>query len=138
MRALPFAPALLSLALAACGDTLYTAAGLPPLQGNQCGPGQVVCDAGAGPPCFDEDAAHCGAACADCTGLPVPSHSGAACIDGACGFACAGGWLKAGAGCEGAALVAAGDAHTCAVTTGGRLKCWGANGSGQVTGGASS
>jgi hypothetical protein len=128
----------LVLALAACDGTLYTASGLPPLAGNQCGPGQITCELAAGPTCFAEDAAHCGSRCDDCTGLPgIPARAAAACLGGACGFACQGGFLKAGGACEGTALVVAGDAHTCAVTAGGRLKCWGANGSGQATGGPS-
>jgi alpha-tubulin suppressor-like RCC1 family protein len=53
---------------------------------------------------------------------------------GTCGYACTGGKLKCPSGCCDAVAIAAGDEHTCAITTDGSLSCWGLDNWGQVTG----
>jgi len=122
--------------LAACGGTLYTSEGLPALPGgvDTCtGAGLYACSG----TCLPEIASRCGPTCEVC----ATAIAGAAPIctsTHTCDFECTGGRLKSGAGCAAAASIAAGANHTCAVTTDGRLKCWGDNASGQVTGGASS
>jgi hypothetical protein len=106
------------LALAACGDTLvdHRATDLlkPPGSG-------LVCDPAA---CEDPN--------------PLPAGAKRACLgppgEQTCGYECEGGLLKCSGGCCTATQVAAGKAHTCAVTgvpIADELFCWGANEAGQ-------
>jgi hypothetical protein len=74
------------------------------------------------------------AACPDPVGFGT--RAVAACVDGACGYACTDGLLKCSGGCCPAKQIAAGEAHTCAIAdapSDGELYCWGANESGQVS-----
>ncbi len=121
-------PALLLVAfvLAACGDTLVDH--------------RADLQQPAG--CFPGTATACGPACEDCSPSVVPpAGARVACLPdpgglsrSACGWECTGGLLKCTQGCCPAASLAAGAAHTCAITTSGSLYCWGENEEGQVTG----
>lgn len=84
---------------------------------------------------------HCGGCSKPCT---APSDATAICEASACGFQCNAGFEACSTGCcakppspptptlqAGAALAAAGN-HSCAIVTGGALKCWGSNGSGKL------
>jgi hypothetical protein len=130
---------------AACGDTLvdHTNVGVRDQGsgGSTCtDPKAVLCQENGAPACRVESAQFCGLACEDCTTtVTAPAGGQAACLvpqggHGACGFACGGGLLRTAGACEGAVALAAGAAHTCAITTSGALLCWGSNDEGQVTG----
>jgi len=191
MRAL----ALASLALlAACGDGLYDAEGLPvvQVQPNTCDANQVVCADDTTNTCRQETVSLCGSTCSACPAgpagtLPVCNLGRAADGHGQCGYVCADGFfacntnqccpvvavaaggdssyaivsdgtvrgwganeagqlgdgsvidrlvpalVKLPAGTT-ASAVAAGPDHACAVVTGGAVRCWGTNTSGQVSG----
>jgi len=133
----PGATALLAVFLSACTGGLYTAEGLPPLNGGggkNCDPNtQLDCPGVA--TCVDRDATQC-----EACGTPCPTVANAIATCGApagtpraCRYTCNPGWLSCRSGCCRAVTVAAGGDHTCAVTDDATLRCWGANGSGQVT-----
>jgi len=123
--------------LSACSGGLYTAEGLPPLNGgggNTCGADQVECVVNAVSTCVTESRTNCGTCGNDCTaGAPIANgvHE---CVAHACSFTCNPGFLRGAGGCERATFVSAGLAHTCAISFTGRLECWGDNTSGQATG----
>lgn len=126
------------LLLAACGEGLYDASGVPALEGGgglTCSDaGQVIC----GGVCTVEDATHCGSACEDCTAtVSVPTGGRAACVRegaaAACGFECSGGLLRCASGCCRTEALAAGERHTCALLgESHEVSCWGRNDAGQV------
>jgi len=140
------APAFLAAAAAvamACGDTLVDHSGTDLLQQPAaCLPGTASCTVAGDPVCLPDSTTRCGAACEDCTTTVSPPTSAvAACLpdpaertQSTCGWECTGGLLKCTTGCCPAASLAAGGAHSCAITTAGALYCWGENGEGQVTG----
>ncbi len=150
MKAFPpaFAAVMVAVALTGCGDTLvdHRNVGIQDGGGGSvCIGGQISCQvepSPADPACVPEDELHCGA-CVDCTVGFAPPHSAAvpscsvpgAAGSGVCDYRCTGGLLKcpSGGGCCAATAVAAGVAHSCAITSDGALACWGANDQGQVT-----
>ncbi|HET9596350.1 MAG TPA: hypothetical protein VFP65_12250 [Anaeromyxobacteraceae bacterium] len=103
-----------------------------------CAAPRVQC----GTACFEEGAARCGPRCLDCTASPdpLPANASPACLgaagQGACGFACAPGFLKSNGACvriaPGVGSVALGAGHTCVLGDAGGVLCWGANASGQL------
>jgi alpha-tubulin suppressor-like RCC1 family protein len=56
----------------------------------------------------------------------------ATCVNGACGFACNPSFLHCGNACCTAIGIGTGFGHTCAITSVGTVKCWGANFLGQL------
>jgi len=126
-----------ALALAACGDGIYTAQGLPPLGGETghtcnanelpCGPTQVCTPVVIDP-------SNCGACGKVCTGAPAGTTN--VCEARDCTFECPQGLLRnvPNGSCDAATAVAAGGAHTCALGSGGRMWCWGSNASNQIPG----
>lgn len=87
--------------------------------------------------CLAESVSACGPSCQDCAAL-APAGTVPACVPGAggneCAYACQAGWFACGApsGCCQPVAVSAGGDQACAVLTDGSLRCWGANGSGQL------
>ena len=135
----------LAIALVACGDTLVDHGATnvrDQQQPSTCDPGTATCTANGLQACVPDSVTQCGATCANCTATVIPPAGGAAaCLpppgglsQSACGWICTGGLLKCGNGCCAATALAAGAAHTCAITSDGRLLCWGRNDEGQVTG----
>lgn len=135
--------------LGGCGSGLYDATGVPAIDGgggNACNPGQNAC----GGVCYENnDLAHCGPSCTDCSGVSVypggnpgtaPTGGQLACLGTgaatACSYTCGDGLLKCASGCCGATAVAAAEGSTCALLSSAEVACWGANDAGQVGDGA--
>lgn len=101
--------------------------------GITCDDGHHLC-AGA---CVDDGSKDaCGPSCLPCP-APAYAHARAACIADQCDYTCELGFLRCAAGCctapeAGFPRLACGAVHTCAITSAGVPKCWGANGWGQV------
>lgn len=138
------------IGLVACGDTLVdhrNAKVRDQQQPATCNAGTATCAVDNGIQCLSDTVTQCGATCANCAATVTPPSGGqAACRPPAedppvsqstCGWECTGGLLKSGNACSAATALAAGAAHTCAVTSDQRLLCWGKNDEGQVTGTAS-
>jgi hypothetical protein len=134
MRAIALCSLLL---LAACGDGLYDAAGLPATtqQPSVCDANQVICPGDTTHTCRDELPTRCGSACGDCTATQPPAGTEAVCNlgrapdgHGQCGYACAGGFFACGTDqCCGVTAIAAAGASTYAVVSDGSVRAWGAN-----------
>ncbi len=93
-----------------------------------------LCDSGyasCGDACVAYSLTSCGPDCEVCPSPTVP-HSAAACIDGACSYACNPGYFRCTEGCCQATAVAAGDDHACALLDSGDVRCWGDNDYGQL------
>jgi alpha-tubulin suppressor-like RCC1 family protein len=141
MRAIALSSLLL---LAACGDGLYDAAGLPAVDGNglTCGVNTAACvdPQDSQLKCLPEVVERCGKACQDCAGTAHPAGSEVTCVlgrapdgHGQCGYACADGYLACSNDqCCGATAVAASDGSSYALLSDGTVRAWGANDSGQV------
>ena len=132
-RLVPLVLALAPLAslVAGCGDTLVdhndTSIQNQGGGGATCGVNLVACGDPAAPVCRsqnvnDPNGYVCGTSCQPC-GAP-PNNATVTCTpigdgghDGVCGFDCAAGFLKSGNACAAPALVAAGDAFSCATAT---------------------
>jgi alpha-tubulin suppressor-like RCC1 family protein len=107
-----------------------------------CGLTQQQCPADVGVCVAFDDVRNCGTCGNDCLNAtlhPVPAGGTgfcaprAAALNGfACDFRCPGGQLKAGGACVAPAALALGANHTCVVTAGGGLSCFGANSAGQL------